>query len=308
MTRRDFSRLALAALPAANLLAKPNSKIAGVQIGIILSPTALKDIPVPADQELKTLLDLGINAVEIQDVRVETWAGGPSIPDGGRGMSAERREARAKAAQALKDWRLAASMDKYKSLRAMYKEAGVDMYAFRLANITPEVTDAELAYFFNTAEALGSRQITLELPTDAKLSQRFGDMATKHKMMIGYHNHTQVNANSWDTALEQSKYNGINFDVGHYAAAVSQSPIPFIEKHHDRIASLHLKDRKFGTNGGQNTPWGQGDTPLKEVLQMMRREKYKFPAAIEFEYRVPEGSTTMAELRKCLDYCKSALS
>jgi sugar phosphate isomerase/epimerase len=96
--------------------------------------------------------------------------------------------------------------------------------------------------------------------------------------------------------------------VGHFAAAVSQSPIPFIEKHHDRIACLHLKDRKFGTNGGQNMPWGQGDTPLKGILVMMKKEKYKFPAGIELEYRIPENSSTMAEMSKCLQFCEDALA
>jgi sugar phosphate isomerase/epimerase len=170
------------------------------------------------------------------------------------------------------------------------------------------MTDEELAYFFNTAEALGAHQITTELPTDTALTQRVGDYAAKRKIWMGYHNHTQVNFNSWDTALAQSKYNGINFDVGHYAAAVSESPIPFIQKYHDRITCLHLKDRKFKTNGGQNMVWGQGDTPLKEILVLMKKEKYRFPAGIELEYRIPDGSTTMAEIAKCLEFCKEALA
>ena len=199
-------------------------------------------------------------------------------------------------------------MDKYRALHKMYRDAGVNIYAFRLATLNNAMTDEELAYFFNTAEALGAHQITVELPTDTALTQRVGDFAAKRKIMMGYHNHTQVNFDSWDTALSQSKYNGINFDVGHFAAAVSQSPIPFIQKHHDRITCLHLKDRKFKTNGGQNTIWGQGDTPLKEILVLMKKEKYTFPAGIELEYRIPEGSTTMAEIAKCLNFCKEALT
>jgi sugar phosphate isomerase/epimerase len=176
------------------------------------------------------------------------------------------------------------------------------------ANLNKAMADAEIDYYFNVAAALGADQITLELPTDPAVSQRMGDFGARHKIMTGYHNHTQVNYHSWDTALAQSKYNGINFDVGHYAAATSESPIPFIQQHHDRITCLHLKDRKFGRNGGQNVSWGQGDTPLKEILVMMKREKYKFPAGIELEYRIPEGSTTMTEIGKCLQFCKEALA
>jgi sugar phosphate isomerase/epimerase len=199
-------------------------------------------------------------------------------------------------------------MDKYRALHKLYRDAAVNIYAFRLATLNNAMTDQELAYFFNTAEALGARQITTELPADTALTQRVGDYAAKRKIRMGYHNHTQVDFNSWDTALSQSKYNGINFDVGHFAAAVSQSPIPFIQKYHDRITCLHLKDRKFKTNGGQNMVWGQGDTPLKEILVLMKKEKYRFPAGIELEYRIPEGSTTMAEIAKCLEFCKQALA
>jgi sugar phosphate isomerase/epimerase len=292
ITRRDLGKIALASLSSGKIWAKPNSKFAGVEIGIIISPTNFRDIPLGADQILNNLVQLGISGIEMQDVRVESYAGAP----------AAARQAE------IKQWRIAASMDKYRALHKLYRDAGVNIYAFRLATLNNSMTDQELAYFFNTAEALGARQITTELPTDTALTQRVGDYAAKRKIRIGYHNHTQVDFNSWDTALSQSKYNGINFDVGHFAAAVSQSPIPFIQKYHDRITCLHLKDRKFKTNGGQNMVWGQGDTPLKEILVLMKKEKYRFPAGIELEYRIPEGSTTMAEISKCLEFCKEALA
>lgn len=292
ITRRDLGKIALASLSSGKIWAKPNSKFAGVEIGIIISPTNFRDIPLGADQILNNLVQLGISGIEMQDVRVESYAGAP----------AAARQAE------IKQWRIAASMDKYRALHKLYRDAGVNIYAFRLATLNNSMTDQELAYFFNTAEALGARQITTELPTDTALTQRVGDYAAKRKIRMGYHNHTQVDFNSWDTALSQSKYNGINFDVGHFAAAVSQSPIPFIQKYHDRITCLHLKDRKFKTNGGQNMVWGQGDTPLKEILVLMKKEKYRFPAGIELEYRIPEGSTTMAEIAKCLEFCKEALA
>ena len=307
-TRRDIGRIALASLSAGTLAAKPNSKFAGVQIGIIISPVLFKDMPLPADEILKNLVQLGINAVEIQDVRVESFAGAPTSPRIQGRATPEQQEARRKAARELQVWRRSAPMEKYKALRRMYDEAGVSMYAFRVSSLTANTPDDELAYYFDVAQILGANQITTELPRDAALSQRFGEYAAKRKIMMGYHNHTQVNFNSWDTALEQSKYNGINFDIGHYVAAVSQSPIPFIEKHHDRITCLHVKDRKSGKNGGENVPWGQGDTPVKEVLNLMKREKYKFPAGIELEYKIPENSTTMAEIARSVQFCKDALA
>jgi sugar phosphate isomerase/epimerase len=325
-TRRDVVKLAIAAIPIVKLssaaaFAKPDSKFDGVQIGIIISPYNYPEIPVRSDEYLNTLVQLGISGVEMQDVRAEVYAGAPSSPRQGYSGSAgagghiqsaqERAEARRNEAAQLSQWRVSASsvaFDKYQALRKLYHDAGVNIYALRLANMTQEMADAEYDYFFNAAKALGANQITVELPEDPNLTKRVGDLGAKHKIMMGYHNHTQVNAHSWDTAMAQSKYNGINFDVGHYAAAVSGSPIPFIKEHHDRITCLHLKDRKFRTNGGQNMPWGQGDTQLKEILQLMKTEHYQFPAGIELEYKIPEGSTPEMEITKCRQFCKDALA
>jgi sugar phosphate isomerase/epimerase len=326
-TRRDVVKLALAALPISSLHAwaaptRPDSRFGGVQIGIIISPYNYPEIPVPADQLLSTLLQLGISAIEMQDVRVETYAGAPSLPregysgspstssaPGGQALSAQEQEAaRRKTIEELRQWRLSAPLQKYEALKNLYHDAGVNIYAFRLANMTQDMPDSEYEYFFNAAKALGANQITVELPENPELTERVGNFARKYKIRMGYHNHTQVNAHSWDAAMAQSPYNGINFDVGHYASATNESPIAFIKEHHDRITSLHLKDRRFRINGGRNMPWGQGESSLKEILQLVKKEKYTFPAAIELEYRIPPGSTATAEIAKCLQFCKEALA
>jgi sugar phosphate isomerase/epimerase len=186
----------------------------------------------------------------------------------------------------------------------MYDDAGVRIYGFKLA-LTESMPDEEYDYCFEAAKALGASQVTMELSDN---TERIGRFAAKHRIYVGYHNHTQVDEHSWDAVLAQSAYNGINLDVGHFTAATSGSPIPFIKKHHARITSLHLKDRKYGDDRGNNMPWGQGQTPLREILQLMKRERYAFPASIELEYPVPEDSTATAELQKCLDFCKEALA
>jgi len=120
--------------------------------------------------------------------------------------------------------------------------------------------------------------------------------------------HTQVNAQSWEKPFSYGKFLGMNFDVGHYVAGTNESPIPIIEKYgkENRILSLHLKDRKV--NNGPNVPFGQGDTPLALILQLMKREKYPFEAHIELEYPIPEGSDAVAEVKKCVAFCKNALA
>ena len=153
------------------------------------------------------------------------------------------------------------------------------------------------------ARLLGARGITLERSDES--AKRLGPFADKHKRLVGYHNHAKVNFNSWDQLLVDAKFNAMNLDVGHYVAGTNESPIPLIKKYAGRILNLHLKDRKF--NEGPNMPWGEGDTPLGEVLRLLRDEKYPFLAAIELEYKIPDDSDAVKEMAKCIDFCKEAL-
>lgn len=311
MNRRDFGKAALAALPAARAFAKPNSRFGGVQVGAITY--CFRSLPSTAEDLLKYCTELGISEVELMGDAAENFAGAPAMrpPGGGGGgrrdLTPEQRAAMKKAADEKKAWRLSVSMDKYKALRKMYNDAGVAIEIVKLP-LSAAMSDEEYEYVFNVAHALGSHSVTMELPTDELLTQRIGDFAAKHKIYAGYHNHTQVNASSWERALAQSKFNSINMDIGHFTAAINGSPVPFIKANAARITSFHLKDRKYGKDGGDNLPWGTGNTPIKEVLQLMKKEKYKWPANVELEYKIAEGTTVMAEMRKCLDFCREALA
>jgi sugar phosphate isomerase/epimerase len=133
------------------------------------------------------------------------------------------------------------------------------------------------------AKALGAKQISLELAAASPFTQRLGDTAAKHGMVAAYHSHTQATIDAWDDVLKQSKGNAVNLDCGHYVAGSGQSPIPAIVKLADRIASLHLKDRTTPAHCELNLPWGTGDTPIVEILQTMKKNKYKFPASVELD-------------------------
>ncbi|HEU0119320.1 MAG TPA: TIM barrel protein [Bryobacteraceae bacterium] len=309
MNRRDFGKAALAALPLASLHAKPNSKFGGVQIGAITY--CFRALPSTAPDLLKYCTELGISSIELMGDAAENFAGAPAARPpafaGRRDLTPAQQETMRKIADERKKWRLSVSMDKYKELRKMFNSAGIQIAIVKLG-LSNAMSDEEYDYVFQVARTLGSNSVTMELPTDEKLTQRIGDFGAKHKVYAGYHNHTQVNAHSWERALAQSKYNSINLDVGHFTAAISASPVPFIKANASRITSFHLKDRKYGTEGGANLPWGTGSTPIREVLQLMKKEGYKWPANIELEYVIGEGTTVMAEMRKCLDFCRESLA
>jgi len=350
-TRRDIGKIALAAGTASKLMAaKPDSKFGGVQIGTITY--SFRSLPSSAEQVLGYCTDCGISAIELMSNVAESYAGAPAgggrgfggqmTPGGpppargggqgrgrgqggGRGqMTPEQQAAMQKAAEEMKNWRLTASMDKYtmdkyKAFRKMYNDAGVTIYAFKLPP-TMNMSDQEYEYIWNVGETLGANHITMELPTNDELLHRVGEFAAKRKLRIAFHTHGQGGDSGFDKALGASPYTALNLDVGHYYGVNGKSPVPVIVKYHDRIASLHLKDRKGPGSpakegdapapggGGPNMPWGQGETPLREILQTIKKNGYKFPASIEYEYNTPEGSDVLTEVKKCVQYCKDALA
>jgi sugar phosphate isomerase/epimerase len=271
---------------------KPNSKINGVQIGVITY--SFRSMPGTVEDLLKYCLECNINAIELMGDAAEAYAGAP------------KRDKTPEYMTNIAAWRDAATMDKFKELRRMYDDAGVTIYAWKPNALGVKNTDAEIEYAFTAGKALGCTHVTVELPTEDAQTLRLGKLAEKHNIMVGYHAHLQATPTLWDTALSQSEYNGINLDIGHYTAGTSTSPVDFIVKNHKKIVSMHLKDRKF--HDGPNMPWGQGDTPIKEVLQLIKKNNYSFPATIEFEYAVPEGSDAVKEVIKCREYAKDALS
>ncbi len=225
-------------------------------------------------------------------------------------MTPEQEAAAKQRAAQLKDWRLSVPMSKYKAFRKMYNDAGVKIYAFKLPP-TLEMSDLEYEYIWNVGETLGANHFTTELPTDDALLQRVAEYAAKRKLNIAFHTHGQGGASGFDKVLAASKYTALNFDVGHFFGVNGQSPVPLVEKYHERIASLHLKDRKApgpDGRGGDNMPWGQGETPLKELLLTMKKNKYKFPASVDYEYNTPQGSDVVSEVKKCVEYCRKALA
>lgn len=323
-SRREFGKLALVGLPAATawpswttaLIAapKPNSKWAGVQVGLNV-PYSLGNNTMSGEETLSRCVQLGVSAVELRSQPVEIFLGSPALTgaktaaaavgNAPAGMTPEREAARKAAASELRAWRLGVSMKKVKEFKKLYDDAGVAIEIVKFDNYNIyTVTDEEVDYAFQMAKALGARAISCEISSPD--TTRLGRFADKHNLMVGYHGHETTTPEHWEEAFAQAKHNGANLDIGHFVAGNNTSPVPFLEKHHDRITHLHIKDRKL--KGGPNMPFGQGDTPIKEVLQLLRDRKWKIQATIEFEYPVPTGSDRMAEIAKCVEYCRTCLA
>jgi len=308
-------------------LGKPNSMINGVQIGCITySYRSMADQS--AEATLQYVLDSGISSIELMGDPAESFAGMPTpsfnrsriFQLGGKQRRGEaltedeKKELADLQAQSaaynktVADWRAKADMKKFEQVGKMYKDAGVSIYAFKPNAFGANNSDLEVVYGLRAAKALGASHVTLEHPSNDDQTLRLGKMGEQEGMAVGYHGHEQETFSFWDTALAQSSKNGLNLDAGHYIAAGHSDLIALVEKQHARILSMHTKDRQTPGNGKGNLAWGTGDTPIVELLQLMKKNKYKFPATIELEYQVPQGSDAVKEVQKCLEYCRKALS
>jgi len=281
ITRRDFGKLALAVPATAGFAARINSKIDGVMIGA--QTYSFRDRPL--DDCIAAMKQIGLGYAELTSSHLEP-----------------------KDKEALKVWRADPPMDQIKAVRKKFDDAGMEIYAFNYS-FRSDWSDREIANGFEIAKALGVNRITASGNVDG--TARVDKYAQQYKVFVGFHNHDSMKKNEfstpddWKAALEgRSKYIGINLDIGHFTAA-NFDPVSFLEEHHERILTLHIKDRK--RNHGDNVPFGQGDTNIKGVLQLLKTKQYPIPAMIEYEYGKP-GMDTVAEVQRCFDYCKSVLS
>jgi len=275
---------------------KPNSVFSGVHIGAITY--SYRGGPDSAEYTLDCLLKDGLSETELMDGPIRAYAGLPA-----RGKKGDKGIDSPPPIDADRPKVREAQLAKCEELRKMYRDAGVNIHIHK--NPFGQ-TDDDINFNFQIAKALGCKAITTE--RNDELAKRLAPFAEKHKIWVAFHNHTNniPTIESIDPLMQIGSYIGFNFDIGHYVAGTKgKSPIPVIEKYHDKIISLHLKDRNAE---GANLPWGEGQTPIKDVLLLLKKEKWPIYADIEVEYKIPEGSTPVAEVGKCVQFCKAALA
>ena len=286
ISRREFVGATTALMAGLGLArtthaAKPNSVFDGVRIGA--TTYSYRGYATSAEDTLKALLGSNLSECELKAEPIQAFTGiGAKDP-----TDAQREQ----------------QLAKCRELRRMYNDAGVTIHLHKLGFGS---SNEQIEFSFLVAQALGCVGITME--RNEAMAKKLAPFAAKHKIWVGMHNHTGncPALDKTDPILEAGEYIGFNFDVGHYVAGTKGlSPIPVIEKYHDRMVSLHIKDR---TADGKNLAFGQGTTPLPEILQLMRKEKWTFPCDIELEYAVPKDSDPVKEVARSVQYCKDALA
>jgi sugar phosphate isomerase/epimerase len=260
--------------------------VAGVQIGA--QSYSFRDRPM--DKAIEAYRECGLGECEMWQGHVEP----ASAPGGG-----------AAAREALRKWRLTTPLDHFAQVRRQWDDAGILLYAYNLS-FNDSFTDEEIDRGFQMVKAMRVKIITASSTVTA--AKRVAPFADKHKIIVAMHGHDNLadpnqfaKPESFEAAMKMSKYFWINLDIGHFVSA-GYDPVSYLQEHHERIATLHIKDRN---KAHANLPFGKGETPIREVLQMLKKNKWPIPANIEYEYKAPDA---VVEVKKCYQYMKEALS
>jgi sugar phosphate isomerase/epimerase len=341
-SRRDFVKSAMVGLPGSAALVraaetKP-STISGVQLGVQTYSfhDILNDGQNHTDAIIQKMLACGLYSCELFSSQIEpgTLTGqlppvadcakpffGCSAGKGGSGRNPwawefKRLEGSARDADRAKQkqWRETVSLDFFKAVRKKFNDAGITIYSYNPIDVNLECSDLELDRVFQMTKALGAKAINIS--TKMAVLKRLVPFAEKNQIIVAPHGHSVTwDAEEFSTratfekAFALSKWVGANLDIGHYSAT-GENPVDFIKTFHDRITNLHLKDRKKNKSkteeDGASVAWGEGDTPIRDVLQLLKKEKYPIPAFIEYEHA--GTSDPVGEVKKAYEICKRALA
>jgi sugar phosphate isomerase/epimerase len=297
LTRREFATLVVSSLAARPGFARAMqtrtaaaaSMVNGVRVGA--QTYSFRALPRPAGGDMVDVLIQAFTECGLREC--ELWS--PQIEP----AKVPREE--------LRRWRVETPLDHFRAIRKKFDNANIALRAFNYS-FNDSFSDAEIDRGFEMARALGAEFITASSTLSA--AKRVAPLAEKHKMIVAMHNHSNLKdpnefatPESFAAAMKISKYFKVNLDVGHFTAA-NFDAVAYIREQHANITNLHIKDRK--RDQGENSPWGEGDAPIRQVLQLIRQNKWPIAAYLEYEYK--GAGSPVEEVKKGLEYVRQALS
>ena len=313
---------------------KPNSKFGGVQCGTITySFRGLNGV----DETIAACVSAGVSSIELMGNGLEEAIGAPANPVQRRfgpppaaapgaapgaprprfqpqPLTEEELVAEANYNEELAAWRSQPDvMGKWSGLANKFSDAGIEVHILKW---TAGNTDELLDYSFQVAKTFGAVGITTEGSEES--CQTLGVAAERNGMLAIYHQHGQyaeMTTDDIDRWLAYSPANRLNFDCGHYIGfgydnSTKMTPIEFIDKYAAQMVSVHFKDKTTFANefaSNQNQVWGQGETPIREILQHIQKNHSQLYCDIELEYSVSQWSDSVKEVGTCISFMREVL-
>jgi sugar phosphate isomerase/epimerase len=306
-SRREFGGALLAApLAVAARGTTVGAAADAVQFG--LQTFSFHDLPPAGDPQIvptiiRNMTEIGLRECEIMSSHVEPWASYTT----GWWVQSRRAPGFAKVREDARRWRLTVPLDHYRDVRRRFDDAGITIHLYNI-NFNETFTDEERERTFEAAAALGVAGFSSS--TVLSEAKRLVPFVERHKLPVAMHNHNNLvdpdqfaTPASFEKALAMSDRFRVTLDIGHFVAG-NNDPVDFIRKHHAHIVNIHIRDRK--RNNGPSRPFGQGDTPIVEVLRLIRDNRYPIRCYLEYEYGSFKSSTE--ELKRCLAYCRQGLA
>ena len=272
LSRRAWTKLALVAFPAVRAAAGTNTFYKGVQLGICSYSFRTLGL----DELIRQMQAVPMGQLELESTFVK-----PTL-----------------------------TFDEIRAVRRRLDDAAIDVFAYNIP-INNTFTDDDLDRAFRVARLLGAQAVNSA--TTLNLVPRIAAAAERHNMRVGLHpsggppsSDSIGSGDSYRKALAISPRIGANPDLNGWRAW-GPDPIAFIREIGSRITTLHTHDSKPGDPRPVAVPFGQGTNPIREVVQLMQKEKFMFVAMIERIYNLPEGADNVVELRNSLTWCREAL-
>lgn len=224
------------------------------------------------------------------------------------------RDARDRAAidgamQELNQWRSTLSVSSFREMRNKFAAAGIRFAFFSGSTLSSTSTDADLEHVCSLTQALGAEFVTVA--AGKSVVKRLVPMVERYDLRIGIQGRPNAHptdadamarAEDFEEAVGYSPRCAIDIDVGD-ATGAGFDVMPFVTKNHARIARIELKDRK---RDNTSVPWGQGDTPLKDVLLYVRDNRLPIRCYIDCDY-APATEERIASIVNCRAYIRSVL-
>jgi sugar phosphate isomerase/epimerase len=306
LTRRAFTRFALGAgcaavLPRLATGATPSprllpgvSTIEGVRFG--LQPFCYHDLPMnPGNRPIliERMIQNRLGIVELHAVWCEPSFAAPGV-------------AREAAREQLRRFRVNPPAGHYEKIREEFDAAGIEVYTCWVN--FGDASEAEIDAAYRAAKTLGCKGVVGSYGLAA--AARLAPYSRKYGLFTGLHNHDNLsdpdalsNEASFVKGLALSPDFKATLDVRHFTAANGDC-VDFLRKHHERTSSIHIGDRRH--DNGRSAPFGHGDAPIIEVLQLIRDNGWPIVVLLEFEHGTLRSG--VEEVQLAYDYCKRALA